>query len=165
MAGPLRGRLMVGRLTLDQVVKVRVLAPQLRKPRFGGVLFLGERWTLRSRMQWVQRSFVAVLAIAFVTGCNPVKKPYDTPRARVDGDQAVALLKREVKRRTPARTFAKAQKVATQTPSGRYAWLVRLSNEGADAVCGYVWRGEEAGRADGTVIRIQFDHNCRHWTN
>jgi hypothetical protein len=25
----LRGRLMVGRLTLDQVVKVRVLAPQL----------------------------------------------------------------------------------------------------------------------------------------
>ncbi len=29
--GPLRGRLMVGRLTLDQVVKVRVLAPQLRK--------------------------------------------------------------------------------------------------------------------------------------
>ena len=35
---PLRGRLMVGRLTLDQVVKVRVLAPQLgevpAKPRF-----------------------------------------------------------------------------------------------------------------------------------
>src|SRR5947209_8684162 len=29
---PLRGRLMVGRLTLDQVVKVRVLAPQLPKP-------------------------------------------------------------------------------------------------------------------------------------
>ena len=29
MANPLRGRLMVGRLTLDQVVKVRVLAPQL----------------------------------------------------------------------------------------------------------------------------------------
>src|SRR5207244_9919226 len=28
MANPLRGRLMVGRLTLDQVVKVRVLAPQ-----------------------------------------------------------------------------------------------------------------------------------------
>jgi hypothetical protein len=31
MAAPLRGRLMVGRLTLDQVVKVRVLAPQLHK--------------------------------------------------------------------------------------------------------------------------------------
>jgi hypothetical protein len=29
MRAPLRGRLMVGRLTLDQVVKVRVLAPQL----------------------------------------------------------------------------------------------------------------------------------------
>src|SRR5947199_2593224 len=28
MANPVRGRLMVGRLTLDQVVKVRVLAPQ-----------------------------------------------------------------------------------------------------------------------------------------
>jgi hypothetical protein len=28
MGGPLRGRLMVGRLTLDQVVKVRILAPQ-----------------------------------------------------------------------------------------------------------------------------------------
>src|SRR5262245_37809106 len=31
MASPLRGRLMVGRLTLDQVVKVRVLAPQPQK--------------------------------------------------------------------------------------------------------------------------------------
>src|SRR5919198_722021 len=30
-AVPLRGRLMVGRLTLDQVVKVRVLAPQLQE--------------------------------------------------------------------------------------------------------------------------------------
>ena len=28
MAAPLRGRLMVGRLALDQVVKVRILAPQ-----------------------------------------------------------------------------------------------------------------------------------------
>src|SRR5579862_6796367 len=28
MAPPLRGRLMVGRLALDQVVKVRILAPQ-----------------------------------------------------------------------------------------------------------------------------------------
>src|SRR5439155_702405 len=33
--GPLRGRLMVGRLTLDQVVKVRVLAPQPPKSRGG----------------------------------------------------------------------------------------------------------------------------------
>jgi hypothetical protein len=41
MASPLRGRLMVGRLTLDQVVKVRVLAPQPRKPRLGGVLSFG----------------------------------------------------------------------------------------------------------------------------
>ena len=33
MAAPLRGRLMVGRLTLDQVVKVRVLAPQPQRRR------------------------------------------------------------------------------------------------------------------------------------
>jgi hypothetical protein len=32
-SSPLRGRLMVGRLTLDQVVKVRVLAPQPSKAR------------------------------------------------------------------------------------------------------------------------------------
>ena len=31
MPGALRGRLTVGRLTLDQVVKVRILAPQLRR--------------------------------------------------------------------------------------------------------------------------------------
>ena len=31
MRGPLRGRLTVGRLTLDQVVKVRILAPQPQK--------------------------------------------------------------------------------------------------------------------------------------
>jgi hypothetical protein len=30
--GPLRGRLMVGRPALDRVVKVRILAPQPRKP-------------------------------------------------------------------------------------------------------------------------------------
>jgi hypothetical protein len=36
MRAPLRGRLMVGRLTLDQVVKVRVLAPQPSKPPHGG---------------------------------------------------------------------------------------------------------------------------------
>jgi hypothetical protein len=32
METPLRGRLMVGRLTLDQVVKVRILAPQPQNP-------------------------------------------------------------------------------------------------------------------------------------
>jgi hypothetical protein len=106
----------------------------------------------------------AVIMLCFA-GCNPVTRPYDTPRARVDGDQAVALLRREVERRTPKRTFTKAEKIATQTPSGRYAWLVRLSNEDSGALCGYVWRGEEPGRADGTVIRIRFDRACRHWTH
>ena len=37
-------------------------------------------------------------------------------------------------------------------------WLVNLGN-----VCGYVWRGEEAGRADSTLMRVQFDKGCRHW--
>jgi hypothetical protein len=106
-----------------------------------------------------------ILCVAAGAGCNQGKKPYDTPRARVDGDQAVALLRREVERMTPGRTFSKAEKVAIQTPSGRYAWLVRLSDDGSDDLCGYVWRGEEAGRADGTVIRIRFDHACRHWTD
>jgi hypothetical protein len=35
----LRGRLMVGRLTLDQVVKVRILAPQPLKAAAGAVRF------------------------------------------------------------------------------------------------------------------------------
>jgi hypothetical protein len=106
-----------------------------------------------------------ILWVAAEAGCSQGKKPYDTPRARVDGDQAVALLRREVERRAPERTFTKTERIATRTPSGRYAWLVRLSNRGRGAVCGYVWRGEEAGRADGTVIRIRFDHACRHWTH
>src|SRR5262245_33145346 len=42
MALPLRGRLMVGRLTLDQVVKVRVLAPQPeKKPAQAGFFIAG----------------------------------------------------------------------------------------------------------------------------
>jgi hypothetical protein len=115
-------------------------------------------------MRGIHRS-VAALAIVCVAGCNSVKRPYDTPRARVDGDQAVKLLRREVERLGVDAPSANADKVATQTPSGRYAWLVRLSSDdSSDAVCGYVWRGEEAGRADGTVIRIRFDRNCRHWT-
>jgi hypothetical protein len=44
---PLRGRLMVGRLTLDQVVKVRVLAPQLNNATAQRAFaFLG--WTRKS---------------------------------------------------------------------------------------------------------------------
>ena len=115
------------------------------------------------------RSLAAALLIVIAAvgaGCSQGKRPYDTPRAKVSGDQAVALLRREVERRTPERTFSKAQKVATQTPSGTYAWLVRLtSDDGSGDLCGYVWRGEEAGRADSTVIRIRFDHDCRHWTD
>jgi hypothetical protein len=76
----------------------------------------------------------------------------------------VALLEREAQRRGVRRVFQKAEKVETQTPSGTYAWLVRLvSGSDSGDLCGYVWRGEEAGRADGTVIRVQFDHGCRHW--
>jgi hypothetical protein len=82
----------------------------------------------------------------------------------LEGGQAVALFRREAERRGVRTTFARAEKVETQTPSGTYAWLVRLVSEGDSRdLCGYVWRGEEAGRADGTVIRILFDHGCRHW--
>jgi hypothetical protein len=120
-------------------------------------------------MNRLPRSLAPVLAIVFLAvgaACSQGKRPYDTPRAKVSGDQAVALLRREVERRTPERTLSKAQKVATQTPSGTDAWLVRLtSGDGSDDLCGYVWRGEEAGRADSTVIRIRFDHGCRHWTD
>jgi hypothetical protein len=50
MANALRGRLMVGRLTLDQVVKVRVLAPQLRKAPLMRGFLLPER-ALTRRLQ------------------------------------------------------------------------------------------------------------------
>lgn len=63
------------------------------------------------------------------------------------------------------RTFSRAKEVQTQTASGTYAWLVRLiADDGRDDICGYVWRGEEAGRADGTLMRVQFDKGCRHWS-
>jgi hypothetical protein len=61
-SGPLRGRLMVGRLTLDQVVKVRVLAPQPQKaPAQGGFLVSG----IATRVRMGQRrgqQHVALLA-------------------------------------------------------------------------------------------------------
>jgi hypothetical protein len=107
-----------------------------------------------------------ILCEAAAVGCGSGKRPYDTPRARVEGDQAIALLRREVERRGIKKsTFSSAQKVETQMPSGTYAWLVRLVSDDARLgdLCGYVWRGEEGGRADGTVIRVRFDHGCRHW--
>jgi hypothetical protein len=117
-------------------------------------------------MNRVRRSLAPALMIVCVAGCGSGKRPYDTPRPRVDGDQAVALFQREVQRRGLHGTFSKAQRVATQTPSGRHAWLVHLSSpDASDELCGYVWRGEEAGRADGTIIRIRFDRDCRHWTD
>ena len=107
---------------------------------------------------------VASLCVATAVGCGSGRRPYDTPRSRVFGDRAVAYLQREVERRGIKRTFSRAEKVETQTPSGTYAWLVRLVAEvDVGDVCGYVWRGEEAGRADSTLMRVQFDKGCRHW--
>lgn len=113
---------------------------------------------------------LSILYIAGV-GCDAGKDPYHLPAARVDGDQAVALFRREMERRALRGRFLSAERVETRTPSGgdpwtsgRDAWLVRLiSEDGSGDLCGYVWRGEEAGRADGTVIRIRFDDGCRHW--
>src|SRR5919108_2802391 len=95
---------------------------------------------------------VTILWLATGVGCDTGKHPYALPPSRVEGEQAVALLRREVERRALKGTFPKAERVETQTPFGRDAWLVRLvSADDAADLCGYVWRGEEAGRADGTV--------------
>jgi hypothetical protein len=115
------------------------------------------------------RGLVSAVTILFLVaaavGCKEMgRRPYDTPRSRLEGGQAVALVRREAQRRGVRRHFATAEKVETQTPSGTYAWFVRLVSEDEPLhdLCAYVWRGEEAGRADGTVIRIEFDNGCRH---
>lgn len=106
-----------------------------------------------------------LVCLAAAVGCDFGERPYDTPRARVEGDQAVALLRREVERRGLSGTFPTAERIEARTPAGVDAWLVRLVGAGGDDLCGYVWRGEEPeiGRAEGTVIRIRFDDGCRHW--
>jgi hypothetical protein len=117
-------------------------------------------------MNRLSRALVPVVMILCLAGvgCDTGKRPYDTPRSHLNGKHAVALLQREVERRELGATFSRAEKVETQTPSGTYAWLVRLDSEGDSGdICGYVWRGDEPGRADGTLIRIQFDRGCRHW--
>jgi hypothetical protein len=101
--------------------------------------------------------------LATGVGCGDLKeRPYDTSRTGVERDQAVALLRREVERAAPREVFSKTDAVETRTPSGIEAWLVRLVSDSADR-CGYVWRGSEPGRADGTVLRVQLDRGCRHW--
>lgn len=105
-----------------------------------------------------------VLCTATAVGCDAGKRPYDTPASGVEGDQAVRLLRREAEWRAVKGRFPKAEKVETQTPSGIDAWLVRLvSEDDSPDLCGYVWRGEEAGRADATKLFIRFDDDCRHW--
>ena len=106
---------------------------------------------------------VTIVWLTAAAGCQALERtPYHP--SGLYGGEAVALLQREAERRGITRVFARAEKVETQTPSGTDAWLVRLVSE-ADSgdLCGYVWRGEEAGRAFGTVIRTQFDQGCRHW--
>jgi hypothetical protein len=73
MASPLRGRLMVGRLTLDQVVKVRVLAPQSRKTplRRGFVIWrMGSNSGLANRLQTSAPSLGAVARQPSCEGCQ-----------------------------------------------------------------------------------------------
>jgi hypothetical protein len=107
---------------------------------------------------------VTILCIAAGVGCDAGKYPYDTPPSGVEGDQAVALFRREVERRALKGSFPESEKVETQTPSGIDAWLVRLvSKAHSGDLCGYVWRGEKAGMADATYIFIRFDASCRHW--
>jgi hypothetical protein len=106
-----------------------------------------------------------ILCNATGLGCGDLKKnPYDTSRTGVERDQAAAFLRRDVERAAPKEIFSKTEAVETKTPSGINAWLIRVvSDAGSGDRCGYVWRGSEPGRADGTVLRVQLDHGCRHW--
>ena len=106
---------------------------------------------------------MTIVWLSAAVGCQALNRtPYHP--SGLYGGEAVALFKREAERRGIRRDFARAEEVETQTPSGKDAWLVRLvSEDDSGDLCGYVWRGEEAGRAFGTVIRIRFDHGCRHW--
>jgi hypothetical protein len=108
-----------------------------------------------------------ILCLATGVACGDLKeKPYDTSRTGVERDQATAFLRRHVERAAPRESFAKTEAVETQTPSGVDAWLVRLvsADESGDR-CGYVWRGSEPGRADSTVLRVQLDPGCGHWSS
>jgi hypothetical protein len=115
--------------------------------------------------RWHHVSLRAVLAtMCMATGVGCEKNQYDLPPSLIEGDQAVALFRREAERRAITRPFLGSERVETQTPGGKEGWLVRLVADGDDAdLCGYVWRDEEPGRAAGTVIRIRFDAGCRHW--
>jgi hypothetical protein len=115
--------------------------------------------------RWHHVSLASVLAVlCTATGAGCQDSQYDLPPSLIEGDQAVALLRRELERRGVTRPFVKSERVETQTPGGKEGWLVRLVADGDAAdLCGYVWRDEEPGRADGTVIRIRFDAGCRHW--
>ena len=106
-----------------------------------------------------------ILCLATGVGCGDLKKrPYDTSRTGVERDQATAFLRRDVEREAPTETFSKTEAVETKTPSGIDAWLVRLvSDADSGDRCGYVWRGSEPGRADGTVLGVQLDPGCRQW--
>jgi hypothetical protein len=106
---------------------------------------------------------VTIVWLSAAVGCQALNRtPYHP--SGLYGGEAVALFRREAERRGITRFFVKAEKVETQTSSGTDAWLVRLvSEDDSGDLCGYVWRGEEAGRAFGTVIRIRFDQGCRHW--
>jgi len=111
---------------------------------------------------------LTILCLGAAAGCGKWRKPYDTPRARVDGDQAVPLLRREVETQDSRKNLLGGKEGCHSDAFGNLclAWLVRLISDDrfADRF-GYVWRGEEAGRADGTVIRIRYDRDCGHWTD
>jgi hypothetical protein len=115
--------------------------------------------------RWHHVSLGPVLAIlCMATGAGCKKNQYDLPPSLIEGDQAVALFRRELEWRAITRPFVGSERVEAQTPGGKEGWLVRLVADGDAAdLCGYVWRDEEPGRADGTVIRIRFDAGCRHW--
>lgn len=116
--------------------------------------------------RWRHTSLGPVLAttLCLATGAGCEKNQYDLPPSLIEGDQAVALFRRELQWRHITRPFRRSERIEARTPVGKEGWLVRLfSDTHTGDLCGYVWRDEEPGRADGTVIRVRFDAGCRHW--
>ena len=113
---------------------------------------------------------VASLCVATAVGLNGSgRRPYDTPRSRdVRRSGRLSYLQREVERRGIKSFLHERRRFETQTPISDMClalvrpvapeWLANLGN-----VCGYVWRGEEAGRDSSTLMRFQFDKECCHW--
>lgn len=80
-----------------------------------------------NRVRLAHGPAMTILCIAIGVGCETGKNPYDTPPSRLEGDQAVALFRREIERRGLRGSISSAEKVETlrrhrvETP-GLFDW-------------------------------------------